>query len=493
MSIHTLSPSRTTRGPFSLNGRVCAAAVLLCSLVATPAFAQTYPQQYPGLGLATLGDAAETAFYNTPVSDLSSLPNGTLIRYTRLDHTDSTSNTDPDKFKTTPTFGGEDNAVPFRMWRVVYTTRGASLDPATAGRPQLASGIVLVPMAAWSGAGVRPIVIDAPKTQGLGTLCAPSKALQAGTEEPSETRRALAALKKGYAVAITDYDGYTGGDAHSYLVGQVNGRAVLDLAKALQQLPGTGLSTSAPVAIWGYSEGGTSAAWAGQLQPSYYPTMNLKAVATGGLVADIPMAAVSTNASLYSGLTMATTWGYKVAYPNLWFNVNSSYWARLLGSDQASGPSTTPPKAADTQTKAILHKNQCVDQLLLNHTFLDIKYRNRGTSPVDLPPGEAGFTVEDMIDPIGPTQDWVAAMEANKVGNMKIAVPTYLYWGVLDPILPQANFTQAFERLCARGTVVQKNWYLGGHQDTSDYAFYDVLRFLGERLTNSRAPVNSCN
>lgn len=468
--------------------------LLSCSLMsATSTLAQSYPQPHAQpLGLIQLGDPAESAFYNTPVSDLATLPPGTLIRYTRLDHTDNPSNQDPTKFKTTPNFGGESNTVPFTMWRVVYTTRGATLDPAVVGQPLLASGIVMVPVAAWSGAGHRPIVIDAPKTQGLGTLCAPSKALQAGTEEPSETRRALAVLKKGYAVAITDYDGYTGGQAHSYLVGQVNGRAVLDLAKALQQLPGTGLNAAAPVAIWGYSEGGTSAAWAGQLQPSYYPTMNLKAVATGGLVADIAMAAVATNASAFSGLTMATAWGFKVAYPGLWFNVNASYWTRLLGSDQAAGPNSTPPKADDAQTKAMLHKNQCVNQLGLNHAFLDIKYRNRGASPVDLPEGQAGYTVEDMINPNGPTPDWVAAMEANKAGKLPIAVPTYFYYGVLDPILPQANFTQFFARLCATGTTVQRNWYLGGHQDTSDYAFNDVLRFLNERFTNSRAPVNSC-
>jgi hypothetical protein len=232
---------------------------------------------------------------------------------------------------------------------------------------------------------------------------------------------------------------------------------------------------------------------AAHLQPSYYPTMNLKAVATGALVADIAMAAESTNATVFSGLTMATTWGYKVAYPHLWFNVNSSYWTRLLGTDQPNGANSTPPKAADTQTKAILHKNQCVNQLGLNHAFLDIKYRNRGSSPVDLPEGEAGYTVEQLTNPAGPTPDWVAVMEANKAGNMPIAVPTYLYYGVLDPILEQANFTEFFTRLCATGTVVQKNWYLGGHQDTSDYAFNDVLRFLNERLTNSKAPTNSCN
>jgi hypothetical protein len=490
MSVQRVTPSLASFRASSCASRAAIAA-LLGGLLATSAFAQTYPQAYPGLGLATLGDGSESAFYNTPVSGVASLPNGTLIRYTRMDHTDSTSNSDATKFKTTPNFGGESNSVPFTMWRVVYTSRGATLDPATSGQPQLASGIVMVPTAAWTGAGVRPIVIDAPKTQGLGTLCAPSKALQAGTEEPSETRRALAALKKGYAVAITDYDGYTGGQAHAYLVGQVNGRSVLDLAKALQQLPGTGLSASAPVAIWGYSEGGTSAAWAGQLQPSYYPTMNLKAVAIGALVADIAMAANSTNATVFSGLTLATTWGYKVAYPNLWFNVNSSYWTHLLGSDQASGPNSTPPSA--TQTSAMLHKNQCVNQLGLYHSFLDIKYRNRGSSSVDLPEGQAGYTVEQLTNPNGPTPDWVAAMEANKAGKMPIAVPTYFYYGVVDPILNQANFTQYFSRLCATGTVVQKNWYLGGHQDTSDYAFNDVLRFLNERFTNSKAPTNSCN
>ncbi len=130
---------------------------------------------------------------------------------------------------------------------------------------------MIVPTASWTGSGSRPVIDYAVGTQGLAQSCAPSSQLQDGTEY--ETANIVALLKQGWAVVVSDYQGYTTGSQSLYTVGAAEGHAVLDAATAADQVPGTGLSSSAPTAIWGYSQGGQAAAWAGQLQSAYDPSL----------------------------------------------------------------------------------------------------------------------------------------------------------------------------------------------------------------------------
>ncbi len=81
------------------------------------------------------------------------------------------------------------------------------------------------------------------------------------------------ALNKGWAVAVTNYEGIGMPGTHTYAIKDSAGHAVLDVVRAAMRLSSAGLSTSAPVVIWGYSEGGQAATAAGELQPSYAPEL----------------------------------------------------------------------------------------------------------------------------------------------------------------------------------------------------------------------------
>jgi hypothetical protein len=95
------------------------------------------------------------------------------------------------------------------------------------GRPNYMTGTLLVPMAAWSGPGPRPIVGFAPGTQGLGDGCAVSKSIANSLFYEAGNVQAL--LDRGWAVAVTDYEGIgTAGD-HTYVVKDAEAHAVLDL------------------------------------------------------------------------------------------------------------------------------------------------------------------------------------------------------------------------------------------------------------------------
>src|SRR5699024_268392 len=94
-------------------------------------------------------------------------------------------------------------------------------------------------------------------------------------------------LSKGFAVMVTDYEGLGMPGGHTYVVGQSEGRALLDGVRAAQKLPGSGLSTSSPVGLMGYSQGGGAAGWAAELAGTYAPELKLRGTVAGGVPADL--------------------------------------------------------------------------------------------------------------------------------------------------------------------------------------------------------------
>ncbi len=111
------------------------------------------------------------------------------------------------------------------------------------GKPDWVTGTVIVPTAKWSGKGERPVVTYAEGTQGLAHQCAPSLQIAEGTEYDGGA--IIESLKKGYAVTVTDYQGYTNGSVPTYTAGKAEGQAVLDAVRAGRQIPGSGISSRA--------------------------------------------------------------------------------------------------------------------------------------------------------------------------------------------------------------------------------------------------------
>ncbi|WP_345029988.1 lipase family protein [Kutzneria kofuensis] len=91
-------------------------------------------------------------------------------------------------------------------------------------------------------------------TQGLGDDCAPSYHLR--TRHRSGDRLPRAGDAQGYAVALTDYEGLGTPGTHTYAVSRSEGHALLDVARAASKVDGAGISPTAPVGVFGYSQGG---------------------------------------------------------------------------------------------------------------------------------------------------------------------------------------------------------------------------------------------
>jgi len=194
-----------------------------------------------------------------------------------------------------------------RTWRVLYRSTGA------VGEPTAVSGTVLIP--ATRTRGPRPLVSYAVGTHGIGDAAAPSRLLARGREW--EAGLIAMVLARGWAVAVTDYQGLgTPGD-HAYMVGRALGPNVLDMIRAARQLDSEELPVAGPAAIVGYSEGGAAAAWAAQLQPTYAPDVPLVAVAAGAAAADVETAGPNIEGSFFSFFIAYGGIGYAAAYPEL--------------------------------------------------------------------------------------------------------------------------------------------------------------------------------
>ncbi len=205
-----------------------------------------------------------------------------------------------------------------RVWRILYRSTGAT------GEPTAVSGTLLIPYS--RARGPRPLIGYAVGTHGIGDVAAPSRLLARGREW--EAGMIAMVLARGWAVAITDYEGLgTPGD-HTYMVGRALGPNVLDAMRAARQLDPDELPVEGPAAIIGYSEGGAAGAWAAQLQPTYAPDVPLLAVAAGAAAADVESAGPSLDGTFFSFFIAYGGIGYAAAYPELDLDTHLTPMAR---------------------------------------------------------------------------------------------------------------------------------------------------------------------
>jgi len=171
------------------------------------------------------------------------------------------------------------------VWRVLYVSTGVDETDL-----QLVCGLVAAPTAgpALDGAGTGRLLSWAHGTIGLQQACLPSNRPEAtfwapmgsgigavgwgtglGAHLGSATDGALqVAMNRGWVVAATDYQ-----PNDTYIMGRVAGANVIDIGRAAAQLMTrefrTPDTTGYDSIMWGHSQGGHAALWAGQLLESY--------------------------------------------------------------------------------------------------------------------------------------------------------------------------------------------------------------------------------
>ncbi|UVS78940.1 putative inactive lipase [Actinokineospora sp. UTMC 2448] len=325
-----------------------------------------------------------------------------------------------------------------KSYLVLYRSTNAT------GRQVAVSGTVFVPNRPVGG--VRPIVSLAPGTQGLGDNCAPSRAFRSGVEY--EQMMVSELLAKGWAVAVTDYEGLgTPGD-HTYVVGRSEGPAVLDAVRAATRIPALGLAAGGEVGIAGYSQGGGAAAWAAQLADDYAPELNVVGVAAGGVPADLIEVSKQLDGGLGFGLMLAAAVGMNAAYPEL----------DLPGYLNEAG-----------KREYDARHDKCVAQMMLY----------AGKKITD-------YTTSNPLD----TPQWKARLNENKAGADAPEMPIFLYHATGDQLVPFSQAKALRQAYCGAGARVQWREYFGEHLTVFLAGRSDAVRFLEDRFAGKPAPSN---
>ena len=294
-----------------------------------------------------------------------------------------------------------------KAYRVLYRSSGLKDEPITV------SGVVIVPPGP-APAGGRPIVAWAHPTTGIVPRCAPSLAIF--VFQQIQGLREM--IRRGYIVAATDYPGLGTPGPHPYLVGKSEGRAVLDSLRAARELAGEAASNH--VAIWGHSQGGQAALFAGLLAKEYAPELDL---------AGIAMAAPATELGPLVRDDFPTPGGKNLLAMTLWS------WSRVFGAplDKIVAPG------------AMIAVNRLAHVCL--ESPIDIEPRRRAGAALQ----RRFLTVKDLTD----IEPWRTLLADNTIGPLPPSIPLFVAQGSADTTV-RPSVTRDYERtLCADGSRVR--------------------------------------
>jgi fermentation-respiration switch protein FrsA (DUF1100 family) len=319
-------------------------------------------------------------------------------------------------------------------WRVLYRSTSAT------GEPTTVSGTVLIPRGRTSKP--RPLIGYAVGTHGIGDSAAPSRLIARGVEW--EAGLIAMVLARGWAVAITDYQGLgTPGD-HTYMVGRALGPNVLDIMRAARELDPDTLPAEGPAAIVGYSEGGAAAAWAAQLQPTYAPDVPLVGVAAGAAAANLEEAGPSLDGTFFSFFIAYGGIGYAAAYPELELE-----------------PYLTPLARAGI---ARLRESSVLEAIRSGPRFVRA----------------SDLTQPNVLD----LPEWRRRLRENRLGEVAPEAPVLLHHARRDQIVSFAHSTNLRDDWIARGGDVRLYVTRGGldHMSGALAGTPVALDWIGRRL-----------
>lgn len=331
------------------------------------------------------------------------------------------------------------HASAYTAERVLYRSTNRT------GKAIAVSGSVIVPKAPWVGPGPRPVIGYAPGTQGIGDSCAPSRVFSELFEYESLFMAGL--LKRGYAVAMTDYEGLGTAGTHTYMDRVSQGRALIDVVRAAQRMPSTGLTSAHPVGFVGYSQGGAGAASAAELAGTYGKELKVKGTAAGAAPADLRALPGAIDGSLYA------LFG--------WFAI-----AGLTASYDIDMTPQLNEKGVEMYERI---QDACVFDLF------DAAFTNSGDFTRD------GADLDELI-----TREPFRTMIADqRIGRIRPSAPVLVSHSLLDDVVPYRVAERLAKDWCGQGANVRLSTnatplHVGGmlNHSAEMYAFLEA-RFAG--------------
>jgi len=366
--------------------------------------------------------SAQTPFYQATATELQGKP-GTLIRSEAI-------------------FGAPLGA---QAYRVLYRSTGLK------GEPIAISGLVIVPPGP-APAGGRHVVAWAHPTTGIVPHCAPSLALF----KFQQIQGLRNMIERGFIVAATDYPGLGTAGPHPYLVGDSEGRAVLDSVRAARHL--VAAPTQHRVGVWGHSQGGQAVLFAAILAQAYAPEFEIAGVAA---------AAPATEIGKLMRDDLPTPGGKNLLAMTLWS------WARVFGA----------PIDKVVETSALPAVNRLAQICL--ESPIDIWPRRRIGEAL-----QAGFLKVDDLTELEP---WRGLMMQNTAGMLPASIPVFVAQGTDDDTVIPSVTHDYVRRLCSGGSQVAVLNMPGiGHGPIAMRSSLTAISWIADRFAGLPVP-NDCS
>jgi pimeloyl-ACP methyl ester carboxylesterase len=334
-----------------------------------------------------------------------------------------------------------------QTYRILYRSSAASDD-----RPIVVSGLVIVPPG--KPAGPRPMVAFAHGTVGSADACAPSKSYR-GTAYTTEVAEVAVIeqwqffIRQGFVVVATDYEGLGTEGPHPYLVGTSAGRSVLDSLVAARQLPAANASDTA--VIYGHSQGGHAALFAGELAPTWAPDIKV-----AGVVAAAPFSEVD----LLLPIAAST--------PGVGHYYVMGVYGQVAGNKKLVPSAVLDPVGLG---RAGALETQCLGEFAAGSAAAltaSGKTSFMSTNPLTLP-------------------EWSAQLASIVPGNRPTGAPIMVVQGKADATVPAFTTQSLVRRLCARNRVQYVEIDNAGHGDVLRSGDRDIRAFITNRLAGTPA------
>ena len=321
--------------------------------------------------------------------------------------------------------------------RVMYHSTNIS------GQDIAVTGLILIPKGTAPSGG-WPVITWAHGTAGIADACAPSL-------KPAEfVATANGLLAAGYLVVASDFEGLGTPGRHPYIVGESEARGTLDIVRLAQSFPNA--NASKRYAVWGHSQGGHAAMFAGHIAKSYAPEIELVADVAGAP----PSQLLLVNAALQTS-------PYKHYIAMVAAALNGAY-----GDQKADLTQVLTPEGIE---------------FLKNMDTMCSTELGKAAAGLD-------FTKLQKADP-STIPTWNQLLKDNDPGTFTapIPVPLLIIHGGNDEQIPVVSSALLFDQLCKIGQVEQR-WVFAGqsHAGVIAPSFNSMMSWIGDRFAGKPMP-----